>query len=51
MKCYILFEYDNSNLSIANKDIMGVTLDKEKAIEWVNKNPEYRTYKETKILE
>lgn len=44
---YILFEKVNSSESsdILNYDAMGYVTSEANAIEWVNKNSEYRLYK------
>lgn len=47
-KIYILMEQECSGL-YGQYDIMGTKYKKEEAIEWVNKNPEYRTYRETRL--
>ena len=45
---FILFELSSSRAdsnSLRDNDAMGYTLDEQEAIKWVEKNPEYRSYK------
>lgn len=44
---YILFEKIKSDGGddINNWDCMGIRVEEKEAIEWVQKNPDYRTYK------
>lgn len=49
-RVYILMEMENKRSSYCQYDVMGVAISKDKAIEWVSRNPEVRMYKETKEL-
>lgn len=47
-KIYILMEQDSYESMFSDYDIMGTTYDKSDAIKWVNDNPDFRRYRETK---
>lgn len=49
-RVYVLMEMENKKSSYCQYDIMGVAINKDKAIEWVSRNPEVRMYRETKEL-
>ena len=47
---FILFETESGTIyeaSILNIDVMGIAKTEREAMEWREKNPEYRTYKYT----
>lgn len=48
---YVLFEESQTEREISTKDVMGITFDKDYAIKWVNENSEYRSYKETSLID
>lgn len=47
-KIYVLMEQDSYESMFSGYDIMGTTYDKYEAIKWVNDNPDFRQYRETK---
>lgn len=49
-RVYVLMEMESRRSSYCQYDVMGVAISKDKAIEWVSRNPEVRMYRETKEL-
>lgn len=47
-KIYVLMEQDSYESMFSDYDIMGTTYNKSEAIKWVNDNPDFRRYRETK---